>query len=188
MKLKLTTLTITILICLNLIGQDSTKSDKAFGVFYGGTTDYSNGLFKPENNGKIGGLSYGFKSNFTKSKNYEFTVMSVYLSNMIIKNIIGSGTVLELSTRFYEKKQKKGFYSQSSISHGEIFFNKPNGEKVKYSYWSLLGLQFGHDFKVSKKFCIDINSGFLWHWNKGFTDNVSPFQGRVCVGLMYNFK
>ena len=107
---------------------------------------------------------------------------------MIVNNIIGDGTVIELNTRnYFNKKEKKGFYSQSSISHGEIFFNKPNGQKVKYSYWSLIGLQFGGDFKISKEFSIDLNAGILWHWNKGFTDNISPFQSRGGISLMYNF-
>jgi hypothetical protein len=136
------------------------------------------------------GISYGFRTNllnYINKENYEMSIVSVAKTNMKINNILGSGFIWELTSKKYNNKEKKGFFQQNSLSHGEINFTKFNGEKVKYSYWSLINYELGYDFKLFKQLSIELSGGVLWHWNKGFTDNVDPWQKRLGLKINYSF-
>jgi hypothetical protein len=166
---------------VSLFSQDTKKINKQ-SVMLNGINPFNGAITSSI------GIGYGFKTNFSKSEKYELSIISLSSANMKVNNTLGSGFAFEINNRNYRNKEKKGFYEQSTLAHGEIDFTKSNGQKVKYSYWSLVNLGAGYDFKLSNELSFDLNWAFFWHWNKGYTDNVNPIQGRIGFNIVYNFK
>jgi hypothetical protein len=181
MKTRIFTFILSLMCSLSLFSQDTKKINNQ-SFMLNGTTNYYGATSSSI------GIGYGFKTNLSNRKKYELTIISLSSANMKVNNTLGSGFAFEINTRNYWDKEKKGFYNQSALAHGEIDFTKYDGQKVKYSYWSLINYGLGYDFKLSNELSFDLNAAIFWHWNKGYTDNVNPFQNRIGFNLVYNFK
>ena len=88
------------------------------------------------------------------------------------KTVDGYGLVVSLGTRTYYKKESwSGFYSDSKTEYGSIKFSDVDYSGT-YSYLSIINLDFGYKWQVSKGFSIDPAIGLLWKLEINGTGNV----------------
>jgi hypothetical protein len=133
-------------------------------------------------------LSFG---GFNKSNILTAALGSVTVSTGL-KDVIGSGFVVEMGSRIYYKKGSwSGFYTQSGIEGGTIKFSDTN-YTGKYSYFSFFNPDLGFKWQVSKGFSIDPSIGCMWkiEWKgSGDVDNkiFTNFVPKIGLKIGYSF-